>query len=433
MTTTQPETETTDVTATEIAADGTPAAAIQVPRLGGIRISWGTLLTTVPIYVGVIVIWLYFNYETGGLFTGKFIGARNLSEMAQEFSYEAVLAIGVVFVLLTGEIDLSLGFLTLLSVALTVTFSALNQWPAAAAIIGAVVLCTVCGLVQGLLVAWVRMPSFVVTLGGFLVFEGIAYHILGGSTVNVTDQFITSLGTYYLPDGLSWVIAAAVVAVYVLASLARLRARARAGLPQWGTVRTIVTAVGLAVVMAVIVATLNSYRGVPIALALLGAFAIIFWFMSTRLRFGRHIYAVGGNLEAARRAGINTTAVKWIVFGISGMMAGIAGVMLVGYGAAGSTTSAGPDLLLDVISIAVIGGVSLTGGKGTVWAVLLGGLVIASLDSGLNLMATDPYYVYVIKGAILLAAILVDVVGKRSSEFSFHRLRQLSLRSLLRT
>jgi ribose/xylose/arabinose/galactoside ABC-type transport system permease subunit len=138
--------------------------------------------------------------------------------------------------------------------------------------------------------------------------------------------------------------------------------------------------------------------------------------------------------QTDRRAGINTTAVKWIVFGISGMMAGIAGVMLVGYGAAGSTTSAGPDLLLDVISIAVIGGVSLTGGKGTVWAVLVGGLVIASLDSGLNLMATDPYYVYVIKGAILLAAILVDVVGKRSSGFSFHRLRQqLSLKSLLRT
>jgi D-xylose transport system permease protein len=278
------------------------------------------------------------------------------------------------------------------------------------------------------------MPSFVVTLGGFLVFEGIAYHILGGSTVNVTDTFIISLGTYYLPIGLSWVIAAAVVAIYVLASLARLRARARAGLPQTGMVRTVVTAVGLAAIMAVIVATMNAYRGVPIALALLGAFTIIFWFLSTQLRFGRHIYAVGGNLEAARRAGINTTAVKWIVFGISGMMAGIAGVMLVGYGAAGSTTSAGPDLLLDVISIAVIGGVSLTGGKGTVWAVLVGGLVIASLDSGLNLMATDPYYVYVIKGAILLAAILVDVVGKRSSGFSFHRLRQqLSLKSLLRT
>ena len=430
MTTTQPETETTDVTATDIAADGTPAAAIQVPRLGGIRISWGTLLTTVPIYVGLIVIWIYFDSQTAG----KFIGARNLSEMAQEFSYEAVLAIGVVFVLLLGEIDLSLGFLTLLSVAMTVSFSGLSQWPAVPSVIVPIALCAVCGLVQGLLVAWVRMPSFVVTLGGFLVFEGIAYHILGGSTVNVTDTFIISLGTYYLPTGLSWVIAAAVVAVYVLASLARLRARARAGLPQSGTVRTVVTAVGLAIIMAVIVATMNAYRGVPAALALLGAFTIIFWFMSTQLRFGRHIYAVGGNLEAARRAGINTTAVKWVVFGISGMMAGIAGVMLVGYSASGSTTSAGPDLLLDVISIAVIGGVSLTGGRGTVWAVLLGGLVIASLDSGLNLMATDPYYVYVIKGAILLAAILVDVVGKRSSEFSFHRLRQqLSLKSLLRT
>ena len=150
---------------------------------------------------------------------------------------------------------------------------------------------------------------------------------------------------------------------------------------------------------------MNTYRGVPVALAILAALPSYFWFFASKLQIGRRIYAVGGNLEAARRAGINTTAVRWIVFGISGMMAGVAGVMLVGYSAAGSTTTAGPDLLLDVISIAVIGGVSLTGGKGTVWAVLLGGLVIASLDSGLNLMATDPYYVYVIKGAILLAAI----------------------------
>jgi D-xylose transport system permease protein len=156
---------------------------------------------------------------------------------------------------------------------------------------------------------------------------------------------------------------------------------------------------------------------------LLAGFTVIFWLFASKLQIGRRVYAVGGNLEAARRAGINTTAVRWAMFGISGMMAGIAGVMLVGYSAAGSTTTAGPDLLLDVISIAVIGGVSLTGGKGTVWAVLLGGLVIASLDSGLNLMATDPYYVYVIKGAILLAAIFVDVVGKRSSGFAWFRRR----------
>jgi D-xylose transport system permease protein len=178
------------------------------------------------------------------------------------------------------------------------------------------------------------------------------------------------------------------------------------------------SAAAIALLFIVIVALMNRYRGVPIALALLGAFSFIFWFIATRLPFGRHVYAVGGNMEAARRAGINTTAVRWAVFGISGLMAGIAGVMLVAYSQAGSTTTAGPDLLLDVISIAVIGGVSLTGGKGSVWAVLLGGLVIASLDSGLNLMNTDPYYVYVIKGAILLAAIFIDVVGKRSGSMS---------------
>ncbi len=401
-----------------IAADGSPAA-VRSTAFGGITLSWDKLLTTVPIYIGLIVIWLYFDSQTAG----KFIGARNLSEMAQEFSYEAVLAIGVVFVLLLGEIDLSLGYLTLLSVALTASFSALSQYSAGVSILLAIVICTLCGLLQGMLIAWVRMPSFVVTLGGFLIFEGIAYHILAGSTINVFDPFISSIGTYYLSNTVSWIVAVIVVAAYVLAKVANYRARAKAGLPHAPVARTVAAAIAIGVVLAIIVATLNSYRGVPVALAILAAFTIVFWFFASKLQIGRRIYAVGGNLEAARRAGINTTAVRWLVFGISGMMAGVAGVMLVGYSAAGSTTTAGPDLLLDVISIAVIGGVSLTGGKGTVWAVLLGGLVIASLDSGLNLMATDPYYVYVIKGAILLAAIGIDVIGKRSSGFSWLRRR----------
>lgn len=401
-----------------IAADGSPAA-LRSNALGGFQIGWDRLLTTVPIYVGLIIIWLYFDSQTHGLF----LGARNLSEMAQEFSYEAVLAIGVVFVLLLGEIDLSLGFLTLLSSALVGSFSVFNHWSAGVAIVATVIICALCGLAQGMLIAWIRMPSFVVTLGGFLIFEGVAYHMLGGSTINVFDPFIGSLGTYYLPSVLGWVIAAVAVVIYVLSSLAKQRSRVRAGLAVSPVTRMVVTAVAIAVLLAVIVALMNSYRGVPIALVILGAFALIFWYFATRLPFGRHIYAVGGNQEAARRAGINTTAVRWIVFGMSGMMAGIAGVMLVAYTSAASTTTAGPDLLLDVISIAVIGGVSLTGGKGSVLAVLLGGLVIASLDSGLNLMATDPYYVYVIKGAILLIAIAIDVIGKRWSELPFRHIR----------
>lgn len=405
-----------DDAAPAIAPDGS-IVAVRAPILGGLSIGWDRLLTTLPIYLGLVIIWIYFDTQTAGLF----ISARNLSEMAQEFSYEAVLAIGVVFVLLVGEIDLSLGYLTLLSIALTASFSALQHWNAFEAIAAAVIVCTLCGLAQGLLVSWVRMPSFVVTLGGFLIFEGVAYHILAGSTINVVDPFLTALGTYYLPNVPSWILAAAILAIVVLASVARNRSRTRAGLPLQSIPRAAVAVVGLAVLLAIVVGTMNHYRGVPLALALLLAFSVVFWLLATRTPYGRHVYATGGNIEAARRAGINTTFIRWSVFGISGFMAGIAGVMLVGYTAAGSTTTAGPDLLLDVISIAVIGGVSLTGGRGSLLAVLLGGLVIASLDSGLNLMATDPYYVYVIKGAILLAAIGIDIVGKRASTFSWLR------------
>src|SRR5436309_12342427 len=150
----------------------TSSVAIRCPLFGGMEIGWDKLLTTVPIYVGIVLIWLYFDSQTSGLF----IGARNLSEMAHEFSYGAVLALGVVFVLLLGEIDLSLGYLTLLSVALTASYSQLDGWSAAFSIIVPIIVCTVCGLAQGLLIAWIRMPSFVVTLGGFLIFQGIADH-----------------------------------------------------------------------------------------------------------------------------------------------------------------------------------------------------------------------------------------------------------------
>jgi len=277
------------------------------------------------------------------------------------------------------------------------------------------------GLVQGFFIAWVRMPAFVVTLGGFLIFEGIAYHLVGGATINVFDPFIDSLGTTYLSNAVGLGVAAVAVIAYVLYGLNGRRHRARASLANPPIARFVAGVVALAVLLGGVAALMNAYRGVPLALALLGVFAVIFWFFARRLPFGRHIYAVGGNMEASRRAGINTTAVRWLVFGISGLMAGIAGVLLVGYGQSASTTSAGPDLLLDVISIAVIGGVSLTGGKGSVWAVLLGGLVVASVDSGLNLMSTDPNFVYVIKGAILLLAILIDVVGKRRGGLAIRR------------
>ncbi|GAC1470663.1 MAG: sugar ABC transporter permease [Chloroflexota bacterium] len=402
--------------APEVASDGS-TQAFRTPVLGGMNIGWNTILTTVPIYLGLVVIWIYFDSQTAG----KFIGARNLSEMVQEFSYKSVLALGMVFVLLLGEIDLSLGFLTLLSVTITADFAQNHHMGAGLAIGSAIAICCILGMIQGFFVAWVRMPAFVVTLGGFLIFEGVSYHILGGATINVFDPFIASLGTSFLSNALGFILAAVAVAAYVVDQLFQRRSRARSGLQNPPVSRFVASAVGIAILIGGIVALMNSYRGVPVPLIVLAVASTVLWYFSRRTRFGRHIYAVGGNMEAARRAGINTTAVRWIVFGLAGIMAGIAGVMLVGQSQAASTTSAGPDLLLDVISIAVIGGVSLTGGKGSAWGVLLGGLVIASIDSGLNLMNTDPNYVYVIKGGILVTAILIDVVGKRRGALTLRR------------
>lgn len=417
MTVSSEEERAAEDSATAISKSEAPV--VRTGLLGGLQMSWNTLFSAVPVYVGLALVWLYFDWQTNGIF----IGARNLSEMAQEYSYKPVLALGIVLVLLLGEIDLSVGYVVLLSLSTTAVFSQSDHLPAGVAIVGAIALCTVVGLIQGFFIAWVRIASFVVTLAGFLIVEGFAYHLVQGSTINVFDPFIQSLGSSFLPVWLSWVIAAVIVAGYLGFSLLARANRTRHGLPNVPMMRPILTTAGIALGLVIVVAGLNSYRGVPLSLALLGAFLLIFWYMTTRTRFGRHLYAVGGNIEAARRAGINTTALRWVVFGISGMMAGVAGVMLVGYTTAASTTTAGPDLLLDAISIAVIGGVSLTGGRGSVWSVVLGGLLIASIDSGLNLMATDPNYVYVIKGTILLAAILIDTLGKRGSVPAFLKRR----------
>jgi len=395
-----------------------PVQAPAAPLVGRFGISWNALLTTVPIYVGLVIIWLYFDFQTAHIFHSP----RNISNMLQQYSYKPVLALGVVLVLLLGEIDLSLGYLTLLSIAMVAWFDAIWHWPTGLAIAAGVAICTLCGLAQGFLIAFIRMPAFVVTLGGFLIFEGIAYSILGGDTIRLADSsFINNLSTYYLPNGLSWLIALAASGLLLAIGIARRAARTRAGLTN-PPITTFLGSTALPIVAIVgAVWLLNNYQGVPISVVILGVLAAVFWFVTRRLRYGRHIYAVGGNQEAARRAGINTTAIRWSVFGISGLMAGVAGVMLLGYGHAASTTTAGPDLLLDVISIAVIGGVSLTGGKGSVWSVLLGGLVIASVDSGLNLQSTDPNFVYVIKGTILLLAILIDVLGKRRGGLAVRR------------
>jgi D-xylose transport system permease protein len=202
------------------------AADSEAPATPTLAIDRSKLATTVPIYAAIVLIWLFFESQTGG----RFIGARNLSEMAQEYSYKPLLAIGVVFVLLLGEIDLSVGYLTLLCATTVAVLSAFAHQPAFVAIAGGIVLSTILGLSQGFLISVLRMPAFVVTLGGFLIFEGLAYHILSGATINVPDLTIAGIGTSYVPTALSFAFALLAIAGIALVGLAERRRRAAAGL-----------------------------------------------------------------------------------------------------------------------------------------------------------------------------------------------------------
>jgi|GEM_PF-42463 len=395
---------------------GLAAGTSQNPgvELFGLRIPFAVLLGTLPIYIGLVAIWMYFYLWT----SGDYFLPRNISNAVQGYAYKPALALGIVLVLLLGEIDLSVAYLTSLSAALCASFLYFNGWSSGLSIAVTIVLCTICGAVQGCLVAWVRMPSFVVTLGGFLIFEGVSNHMAGATAIPVQDAFIQSVGTTFIPGGLGLAIGGVLAVLYAVYRIYVRTTRARAGIRTESPLGFALTLVLPVAVGLFLLWDLQEYRGVPTPFAMLCVLVGVFLFMTTRMPFGRHVYAVGGNTEAARRAGINTTFIKWSCFAISGCMAGVAGIMLLGQVPTASTTLVSPDLLLDVISIAVIGGVSLTGGKGSVWSVLLGFLVIASVDNGLVLQATDPYVVSAVKGAILLIAIFLDVAGKRVGTMS---------------
>lgn len=327
---------------------------------------------------------------------------------------DGVIAIGVVLVLLLGEIDLSVGSVSGVTAAvlgvLVGTYHA-PWW------IGIVVMLTcgcVIGAFQGVWSAVIGVPSFVVTLAGLLGWLGVQLRVLGSEgTLNVVEPHIVSIMSSYLPQAWGWVLALGVSALYGATRLVHREQRRRAGLATLPALELAVTLAGVTAVALVVVAVLNQWQGVPTAGVILVALVAFFAWVTTRTRFGRHIYAVGGNAEAARRAGINATAVRVAVFTLSSFLAALGGLLAVSRNQAAGTLTGGGTLLLEAIAAAVIGGTSLFGGRGTVWSALLGSLVIGSVSNGLDLTSEAAEVKYIVQGAILLAAVTVDALSRR--------------------
>jgi D-xylose transport system permease protein len=367
---------------------------------------------SLPVFLGLLVIWGIFALQNE-----NFLSARNVTNLVLQIAAMGTMSVGVVLVLLLGEIDLSVGAVSGLSAAVMAILNVQHGTGAAASVAGAIAVGASIGAFQGAWFTRFRIPSFVVTLAGLLAFQGALLWALGSTgTINVYDDAIVGLAGTFLPAWLGWGLAALGMAVVVVAEGLSVQRRSAAGLPAFSrsAIGTRIAAVW--VLAPAIVAFLNRDRGVPLALVLLLALVIGFDILIRRTRFGRHVFAVGGNAEAARRAGIRADGIRIAVFTLSGALAACGGVLATSRLLAVNQSSGGGDVLLNAIAAAVIGGTSLFGGQGTVWSALIGALVIGSISNGMDLLARPSSVKFMVTGSALLLAVTIDALGRAAKK-----------------
>jgi len=375
---------------------------------------------SLPVLVGIIAITLFFSSRTS-----IFFSAVNFQNLIGQMAGVTVIAIGVVFVLLIGEIDLSIGFVSgvcgVVLAEMQMPGSG-HQFPGLIAIAFAILTGAAIGLAQGSIIAFIGVPSFVVTLAGLLVCQGVILQLLGTQgVIGIQDKQINDVSNYVLTPNTGWVIAIIFAVGFAAASFGAYFSRRRAHLPTGNILLTAVRVLFYAGLAFAAVAVCNKAQprpGVPLVGLIIVFLVVLGAYVAGRTTFGRHVYAVGGNAEAARRSGINVARIRILVFMISGIMAGVGGMVLAARLQSVNLQAGGGTLLLDSISAAVIGGVSLFGGRGEVRGALLGSLVIATVANGLNIGNYSTGTIYIVTGVILLLAVTLDSVARRLQERS---------------
>jgi D-xylose transport system permease protein len=369
-------------------------------------------LGSLPVIAGLVIIWITFE-----ILNPNFLTARNITNLMLQIADLGTIAVGIVLVLLLGEIDLSAGSVSGLGAGVLGVLNVKHGVPAIIAVPAGILTGTVVGFLHGFWFTRFKVPSFVVTLAGLLAWEGLLIFILGTTgTINLFDPGIDAVaGNFISPLG-GWIIAVVALLLYVFGMLRTRQRRAKAGLETQPLTGLLFRAGIAAVLVLATVYILNSDRGTPLAILILLAFVVGFDFITRRTVFGRHIYAVGGNAEAARRAGISVTGIRLAVFTLSGTMAAAGGIIAASRLLAVNQSSGSGDVLLNAIAAAVIGGTSLFGGRGTVWAALTGALVIGSIQNGMDLLALSAAIRFMVIGAVLLIAVTVDAVARRGRE-----------------
>lgn len=369
-------------------------------------------LGSIRVILGIAVIWTIFQIAND-----RFLSAVNLSNLALQIAAVATISIGVVLVLLLGEIDLSVGAVSGLAASVMAVISVKEGLdPALAIVLGLVVGCAI-GMFNGFMVTVFGIPSFVVTLAGLLGWQGAQLAVLGDTgSVNLPDSVITDLTSTFFDPAIGWALGALAIAAYAVSLIVRRRKRVSAGLEAepMAVVGARVVLVAAAILAAI--AILNADRGVPLAALIVVVLIVFFTFLTERTRWGRHVFAVGGNEEAARRAGIRVNRIKMSVFALASTLAAAGGVLAASRLLSVNQQSGSGDVLLLAIAGPVIAGTSLFGGRGFIWSALLGAIVIGSISNGMDLLALDSDIKFMITGAVLLLAVTIDAVTRRQRQ-----------------
>jgi len=369
-------------------------------------------LGSLPVLVGVAVIWAIF-----AIANPNFLTPGNLTNLVLQLAATGTISLGVVLVLLLGEIDLSVGAVSGVTAAVVAVLNVDHGVAGWLAILIGLAAGAAIGALQGFWVTRFRIPAFVVTLAGLLAWTGALLLVLGDTgTVNLTDSTIVGLANTFLIPLDAWLLALLVAAAYAASKLLERRRRVAAGLPI-PPLRTIVTRMVVLTAGALAAAAvLAADRGLPLALVIFTGLVALVDLLIRRTRFGRHVLAVGGNAEAARRAGIRVDNVRLVVFTLASTLAAAGGILAASRLFAVSQSSGASDTLLNAIAAAVIGGTSLWGGRGSAYSALLGGLVIFSISNGMDLLGVQSSTKFIVTGAVLLLAATVDAVSRRGRQ-----------------
>lgn len=421
-----------------MSADTTTTPEAEAPqhtqfRETDVREAWGDYWTRVrggdtgalPALLGLFVLVVVFSVWTGT----KFFSAANFANLLDQGAAVTVIAMGLVLVLLLGEIDLSAGFAAGTSGAILAVTLTNRGWPWPLSVLACLATGVLIGTFIGLLVARLRIPSFVVTLALFLALQGLMLQIIGqGGTIGITNPQILALMNKNMTPIAGWILFAIVVGTYGVLTYLRIGRRRSAGLPVASLSLWATRVIALALILGIPTYILNgersrnpalvSIKGVPYIVPVILVLLLALTFLLDRTRVGNHIYAVGGNAEAARRAGISVSGVRILCFILCSTMAAVGGIILVSRDNSVSPSTGGSLTLLLAVGAAVIGGTSLFGGRGKVRDAVIGGLVVAVIQNALPFVTEDPGLVYEVTGLVLLIAASVDAISRRRAASS---------------